>query len=162
MNLLLVRHAYLPDVTLGWLYADALRLATLEEPWHADPDGPGGQKRDVNQAESCVPDGVYTLHPHSGTKFTNVWCLVNPALGVYREPGDIPTGQTWGRAAVLIHRGNTTADILGCIVVGLRHGRLDGKDAVLESHVALDQLRVALEPGTHQLEIRSTHGTEET
>lgn len=161
MNLTLVRHAYLPDVTLGRLYAGDLVLATLEEPWIPDPDGPGGQRREGTLRESCVPDGEYILHPHTGTKFRNVWCLENPALGVYRFPDDIPPGQRWGRSAILIHSGNTVDDILGCILVGRRHGRLDGKDAVLDSRAALEELRAVLGPGRHHLTIRPIAGTSE-
>lgn len=158
MNLILTRHRYSADVTLGKLFADGLELCTLEEPWAADPDGPGGQKRTATQAESCVPDGAYALYQHTGQKFRGVWVLVNPALGVYRYPFDIPMGQNWGRSAVLIHSGNTTDDILGCILVGLVHGKLKGMDAVLDSRVALDQLRKKLGTERHTLEIRPAEG----
>lgn len=161
MKLLLVRHAYGSDATLGRLHFGEHSLFTLEEPWSHDPDGPGGQKREPGKAESCVPDGEYLLHPHTGTTFKNVWCLVNVTLGVYRNAGDIPAGQKWGRSSILIHAGNTTDDILGCVVVGLRFARMGGKPAVLESRAALDQLRTALGAGQHNLEIRPTLGTKE-
>jgi len=158
MNLILTRHLYTPDVTLGKLFADGLELCTLEEPWAADPDGPGGQRRQKSRRESCVPDGEYILFPHTGQKFRKVWVLVNPGLGVYRYDFDIPMGQKWGRSAVLIHSGNTTDDILGCILVGLTHGKLGDMDAVLNSRVALDQLRTKLGTGQHKLEIRPSEG----
>lgn len=161
MNLTLVRHSYTRECTLGFLYANPLRLATLEEPWVPDPDGPGGQRRENELHESCVPDGIYTLRPHNSEHFTNVWALVNPVLGVYYQPGEIPKGQRWGRSAILIHSGNTTADIIGCVLVGLRHGRINGETAVLESRDALAQLRTVLGAGLHTLTIRPTAGTQE-
>lgn len=163
MNITLIRHAYLAEATLGTLIAGELRLATLEENWHADPDGPGGQRREGALVEACVPDGTYDLLPHDGTKFKNVWCLVNPTLGVYRSPGDIPAGQKWGRSAVLIHSGNSTADIEGCCLVGRRHGFEANKPWIYESRAALDALRLALGTGQpHSLHIRPTLGTSET
>lgn len=162
MNVLIVRHAYLPNVTLGRLYTDGFACATLEEPWIANQKGPGGQRRDAKAGmrESCVPDGVYHLKPHNGTLFKNVYRLSSHDLGVYDVPQELPSRE-WGRASVLIHSGNTTADILGCILVGSRHGQLDGEFAVLESRAALDRLRTILGADRHNLEIRPSRGTEE-
>lgn len=158
MNLTLVRFSYGNDATLGFLYAGHLKLATLEEPWGRDPDGPGGQRREAGKRESCVPDGIYTLRPHTSQRYPDgVWALVNPILGVYYQPGEIPSGQRWGRSAILIHSGNTTADIEGCILVGMRH---EGA-SVLESRNALAQLRGLLGKEAHQLHIRPTAGTQE-
>lgn len=159
MNVLLVRYAYLPTVTLGLLYVANRMFATLEEPWVADPAGPGGQRRELGKQESCAPDGIYILEPHNGPKFQDVWALVNPALGVYH--GSIPTGSLYGRSDILIHNGNTTDDTEGCILIGLTHGRLNGKDAVLGSQTALESLRSILGRGTHQLTIRPIAGTAE-
>jgi hypothetical protein len=160
VNLTLIRHAYMREATLGFLLVGDQRFATLEESWKADPDGPGGQRREGVLVESCVPDGIYSLEPHDGTKFRDVWVMVNPRLGVYRSPAGIPAGQKWGRSAVLIHSGNSTADIEGCCVVGKRHGIEQNKPWVYESRAALDQLRDLLVRGTvHTLTIRPTAGT---
>jgi hypothetical protein len=159
MNLTLTRHAYLPDVTLGKLRAGELELATLEEPWVANPHGPGGA-RHIDGRESCVPDGKYDLVAHSGAKFKNVWCLVNHVLGVFHWPDEIMPIAKWGRACVLIHTGNTTDDIIGCILIGMMHSVLDGKPAVLRSGDAMTLLRAALVAGgPHTLTIRPTPGT---
>lgn len=161
VNLTLVRHSYGRDATLGFLYANPLRLATLEEPWTPDPDGPGGQRRERGLRESCVPDGIYTLKPHNTERFPNVWALVNPTLGVWYQPNEIPPDQPWGRSTILIHAGNTTLDILGCLLVGMRHGSLGSTPAVLDSRKALDQLREVLGTAPHTLTIRPTGGTQE-
>jgi hypothetical protein len=161
MNLTITRHAYLPDATLGWLTAGDLRLASLEETWRPDPDGPGGQRRDKTLAESCVPDGRYALVAHDSTKFPNVYALVAPTLGVYRWPGDIPISQQWGRSAILIHAGNDTQAIMGCIAIGMRHEIRNGRQWISESQLALGKLRAALGREPHTLTIRPIAGTAE-
>lgn len=163
MNLTLVRHAYLPDVTLGrWFVANRVYCG-LGEPWRADPDGPGGQRREFNLHESCIPDGVYTMRPHTSAKYPGeryVWCLINEALGVY-APGTRPAGQSWGRDAILVHAGTTTANIEGCELVGQRFGIYEGKQAVFDTQVALSEMRTILRRDTHILTIRPTQGTAE-
>jgi len=160
MQVTLVRHAYLPMATLGWLTAGELRIATLEEAWREDPDGPGGQRREGALVESCVPDGRYQLVPHDGAKQKNVWALVNTKLGVYA--GNAPAGQQWGRGAILIHAGNSTDNIEGCIAVGTRHGFEGGRPWVYESQKALEPLRALLGRQEHEILIRPTTGTIET
>lgn len=159
MQLTLVRHAYLPSVTLGKLTCGSLVLATLEEPWIPNPFGPGGQRRDGIHHESCVQDGTYDLQPHNTTKHPNVWALQNTTLGVWHNAP--PPGLPYGRSAILIHSGNTTLDIEGCILVGLRHGRIENTDAVLESRAALAQLQARLGTSAHSLLIRPIAGTAE-
>ncbi len=101
MNVLIIRHAYLPDATLGTLFVGSLCLATLEEPWIRNPFGPGGQRRDGIKHESCVPDGTYQLQPHNTPKHPECWALHNPALGVWHQapPPGTPARSTcaWRR-----------------------------------------------------------------
>jgi len=154
-----VRHAYLPGVTLGKLYCGSLTLATLEEPWIANPFGPGGQARQGLRRESCIPDGTYELQRHDTLKHPDVWAFYNPTLGVFHN--SVPPGLPFGRSAILIHTGNTTRDIEGCVLVGLRHGHIDNTDAVLESRMALEQLRARLGTQNHSIVIRPIAGTSE-
>lgn len=148
----LSRFAYLADCTLGWLEFGNLRLATLERPWIVNPKGQGGMPR-----LSCVPDGQYRLMPHSSEKFPETFCLANELLGVY--PAALPAGQAWGRTAVLIHSGNTAADVVGCVIVGTKHSFWDATHCILESRVALDRLRTCLGRTNHTLQIMPTPGT---
>jgi hypothetical protein len=162
VKLALIRYAYLASATLGFLYVpgiDVPHFATIEEPWHPNPAGPGGSRLDVERIASCVPDGEYRLVPHSSPKHPDVWALLNPALGVYHMPGEIPPGQKWGRSAVLIHVANTTKDIEGCIGVGLRVDTVS--PGVFESSAAIADLRRVLARDEHQLTIRPTRGTTE-
>lgn len=161
MKLELIRFGYLDTCTLGYLHIGPLVLATIEDAWRPDPDGPGGQRREVGKAESCVPDGTYILAPHSGAKWQNVWALVNKALGVYQHAADIPAGQLYGRSEILLHSGNSVGDVLGCIAVGMRHGILNGQHWVYESREALEHLRTILNSAieTHSVFIRPTAGT---
>lgn len=151
-SLTLTRFAYLPDCVLGVLRVDDLRLATVERPWIANPKGPGGTRR-----VSCISDGLYTVRPHNSDKFPQTYALVNNALGVYYQPGEIPAGQAWGRSAILIHKGNSAENVVGCIAIGMSH---DGH-TVLRSSIAMDALRSALGSKSAILQIRPTAGTSE-
>jgi hypothetical protein len=46
-----------------------------------------------------------------------------------------------GRTEILFHAGNLISDSLGCILMGMSHGYLAGKEAVLSSRVALNTMR---------------------
>ena len=144
MDIVLTRTLLTPEYTLGFLFVDDLKLATLELPWLPNPNGPGGMPR-----KSCVPMGTYTVRPYSSPKFENVYQLTAPDVGVYAMPGDIPKGQEWGRSAILIHVGNSTADILGCVAVGLKHV----SDRVISSRAAMEELRAKLGKDAHELSI---------
>lgn len=159
----LIRFAYLPDVTLSWLYFGGLKLAVLEEGWSADPDGPGGQRREGKLVESCIPDGVYDLVTVDTPKHPDgVFCFSNPALGVWL-PGKRPAGLTYGRDAVELHVGNSVDDIEGCGVAGMRHAMDTAKPRhiVLDSRTALAALRETLGREAHTIRIRPTAGTNE-
>lgn len=152
MTVTLVRFAYLPDCTLGHLRVADLELATVERPWLANAAGPGGRPR-----LSCIPDGLYNVRPHESDRFPGTYALINEVLGVYHQPGDFPAGQEWGRSAILIHKGNTAQDVIGCIAIGMSHVGL----GVGRSAMALDRLRAVLGRNPAILQIRPTAGTSE-
>lgn len=148
MNGELERFAYIEEYTLGWMTWDGLRLATIERPWIKNPKGKGGM-----HAESCVPEGVYQVRPHTSAKFPGTYVLVNPYLGVWE--GAAPGGQTWGRSGILLHPGNTAKDVIGCIAVGEEHTG-HGVGVILHSQAAMDHLRTALGRSlVHELTISS-------
>lgn len=151
MDIVLTRFAYTPERTLGQIVVGSLTLATIERPWIPNPAGPGGMPR-----ESCVPEGTYAVRPHDGGAFQRVWALVNPELGVWYQPGQIPKGQRWGRSAILIHAGNLVRDVVGCIAVGRQHGAIKGEPAVILSQLAIGDMRRVLGRDAHTLVIRST------
>lgn len=114
MNIVLERHSYGPQATEGVLHLSDHRLATIERPWIAAAN-PGGKP-----FASCVPDGEYILEPFKRGNGKESWMLFNDALGVFRYKPDM--SEEGGRFAVLIHVGNWTTDVVGCIAPGTRHG----------------------------------------
>jgi hypothetical protein len=97
--------------TLGTIsHMGKLICYTLERPW-----------RNNERGVSSIPTGSYTVVPHSGPRFKNVWRLEN-----------VP-----GREAILIHAGNSIADTQGCILVGLQ----PSPNGVSQSQAALTMLR---------------------
>lgn len=102
--------------TMGRLYIDDITLHTVEQEWR--PTAPGGEPNN-----SCVPAGRYDLIPHTRPNGDKVFALVNPGLGVYYQADDRPNGV--GRFLILIHAGNYSTDIVGCIAPGLgRSGKM--------------------------------------
>lgn len=159
MHLTLVRWAYGPAFTLGTLYGDGVRLATLERPWVPDPDSPllAGESK-----ISCVPDGEYILRPHISEKYPtdrHAYSLENEDLGVYYTR-PIPAGQKYGRTAILIHNANYVRELLGCIAVGLHHN-YTVEPTAQDSLAAMRVLRAALGRAQHKLFIRPVEGTRE-
>jgi hypothetical protein len=103
--------------------------------------------------QSCVPVGTYTLQPHQSVNFPNTYALVNPSLGVWYQPHQIPAGQKWGRSAILIHVANRVRDLVGCIGIGKEHGAIQGEPAVLRSTLAMRELDLILNRHMHTIEI---------
>jgi hypothetical protein len=110
MNLTLQRLVSV-GCTSGRLSGDAVLLHTLELPWVPEDGFPGGLPD-----KSCVPAGVYDLVLHDTPKHPRSFALVNPDLGVIHEPDPaFPNA----RVGCLIHIANVTAELEGCIGVGL-------------------------------------------
>ena len=86
----------------------------MERPWIPDPAGGLGGTADI----SCVPCGTYQLVLHDTVDHPKTFALVNPELGVYHEPRDIPP-MVIGRSTCLIHAFNWVWQSLGCTGVGM-------------------------------------------
>lgn len=86
---------------------------SLERPWK-------GNKADV----SCIPAGDYVCKLTSSVKFGKAY-----------EICDVP-----GRSKILIHKGNTTADTSGCVLIGEQFGMKDGKPLIFQSMQGYSEL----------------------
>jgi hypothetical protein len=142
MNLTLERFAYLSDCTRGVLHVGNDTFQTIERPWVKNPDGKGGLP-----FESCVPDGTYRLRPFTRPSGKKAFILSNPDNGVFEQKEDMEGPA--GRYLILIHPGNTTADVVGCIAPGLT----GGDRSVGSSRNAMLKLHELLNGGEHQLRI---------
>ena len=126
---ILTRWAFFNDCTLGRLEFEGFKCWTVERPWLDNA---------VNV--SCVPDGVYTMERHDSPKFgPDVWELQN-----------VPE-----RSYILIHAGNTSKDVTGCIALG--EGLRVGGDGVTSSRKALSEFE-KLTNGIESLEIKIGSG----
>lgn len=92
------------------LEGEGLILYSLEQPW-----------RDNEVNVSCIPEGEYLCTWHNSPSFGEVY-LVN---------------QVPNRSYILFHSGNIVDHTRGCILLGLRKGRLYNKPAVLSSRAAI-------------------------
>jgi hypothetical protein len=143
MIITLERFAYLNDCTRGVLHVGNDSFQTIEQEWHKNPAGPGGLP-----FESCIPDGTYQLRHYMRPSGKKAFILSNSDCGVYEADSE-RVDSSWGRYAILIHPGNTTADVVGCIAPGLT-----GTDrAVGSSRNAMLKLLELLNGSTHELRI---------
>lgn len=103
--------------TIGQLKVGDHVFYTCEPPW-----------RDNRQNISCIPNGEYRCN-----------YLASSASGKFRRCYhvlDVP-----GRAGVLMHVGNFSAQTKGCLLPGLNYATKQvGAEMVLSSRVALDRL----------------------
>lgn len=111
----LKRFAYLEEYTRGVLQIGNSTFQTVERPWVPFPKGPGGLP-----FESCIPDGDYHLRAFTRPSGQKAYILSNPILGVYESAEELVDGK--GRYLILIHPGNTAADVVGCIAPALHAG----------------------------------------
>lgn len=119
-KLVLVRLKEFADRFLGVLFVfDGLeergKFSVLELPW-----------RDNAREISCIPDGTYVVSPRHNAKFGD-HLIVHKVLN---------------RDFILFHSGNLPEHTHGCILVGLRHGDIDGDGIpdVLSSRTAMGLL----------------------
>ena len=131
----LERFAYTPTETQGRLWGPNGEVFwTIERPWIPGPYQ-GGMP-----FESCIPDGTYELVPHTRPNGDEVVALINPDLGVWYQKEDRP--DVWGRFLVLIHAGNYSHDVVGCVAPGLSRTIHDNRVMVTSSRAAMGQLNV--------------------
>jgi hypothetical protein len=138
MQLTLVRIAQSEKGTFGVLRDGAIPFAvTCEEPW-----------RDNAPTISCIPVGRYT-------------CLrvVSPHFGDVFEVMNVP-----GRTHVLLHKGNTTDDTHGCILVAEEFAGTNAAPMIASSKRGYDELMAKLAGhDTFDLEIHdATQGRTQT
>jgi len=115
----------LGTLTVGDGAADALTVHTIEPPW-----------RDNARGVSCIPAGAYLCRWRRSPRYGHTYHVTA-----------VP-----GRSYILIHSGNLAGDVAqglrahskGCILPGLRRGRLLGQRAVLASKAALRALHERL------------------
>lgn len=119
--------------TQGTMTVGDKTLATLERPWIASINGPGGQA-----GISCVPAGQYALLLHDSELHPKTFALSNPDLGVIHFPN---AAYPYARTAVLIHVANYVQELQGCVGVGLEAG-----DCTIASSRAAMQLFQSLVP----------------
>ena len=146
MNLLLQRDPSTDEHTYGVLRVDDWTLQTIERPW-IPADHLGG-----TNGISCVPCGTYQLVLHDTAAHPQTWALVNPDLGVWHDPIEVPP--SGGRSDVLIHPANMASQLLGCIAPGTDRKTLNGVAMVMQSRLAFSRIKAVLawQPG-HTLEI---------
>lgn len=135
MDITLLRTRTDEQGTFGVLLVDDVTLRTVELPW-----------RENRTNVSCIPAGEYQC------------CVVqSPRFGRVYHVRNVP-----GRTHVLVHSGNLAGDTAlgwrthshGCILPGLRSGRLGDQQAVLCSRAALTRFMAALGGQPFTLNIR--------
>lgn len=120
--------------TQGFLSFGNNIIHTIEQEWRRDPNRRGGESNN-----SCVPDGEYRLIPHTRPNGDKVYALINETLRVFHVPADIPADG--GRFLILIHIGNWSSDVTGCIAPGLGKSISLKGPMVTNSRSALQMLR---------------------
>ena len=106
----LIRYEHADTHTRGLLSIGGQALHTIEPPW-----------KDNQIGESCIPTGKYECHMRKSPKYGFKYWLQD----------------TDPRTFVLIHGGNLARHTMGCILPGMRKGKLSGQAAVLNSRRAV-------------------------
>ena len=118
------RFAYTPFGTFGELTVSGWRCFTLEPMWKSNTTN-----------ISCIPVGAYILQLGVFRRNTETESDDYPAYNLL----DVP-----GRSNVLIHKGNTSEDTHGCILVGAWLGYIKKRWAITESKVTYDRFMHAM------------------
>lgn len=127
MNVKIKRNSHLKEATLGTLTIEGVKtdpIYTLENPKRA------------TDKDSRIPAGVYKCKPYSGTKYRDVYIVL-----------DVPN-----RSAILLHWGNFERDTEGCVLLGNKF-TLKPEHAVLESKRCFERFRSLIGKNEFTLEI---------
>lgn len=135
MKAMLIRTQYASDYTQGVLLVfDSkqnllFQCCTLELPW----------RNNLRQV-SCIPEGTYQVVRRTSPKFKDHYHLL----------------QVPGREFILIHPGNYTSQIMGCILPGREFKRLnaDSIPDIVQSQATLTSLLKLMGDG---FELQITH-----
>lgn len=106
MELLLKRIAKRNTYTIGYLYADDVKVCdTIEDKDRGLTDNMSVEqiKQKKVYGETAIPTGTYTVTYTYSTRFKKYMPLINNVKGF---------------DGIRIHSGNTAKDTLGCIIVG--------------------------------------------
>lgn len=126
LKLKLKRIANTNDGTFGVLLDKGVPFClTLERPW-----------LDNRVGESCIPGGTYICKRINSPKF-----------GITFEVTNVP-----GRSHILFHKGNIMDDSHGCIIVGEQFEYINGRNGVLASGKAFNELMSRLK-GYNEFEL---------
>lgn len=128
MNLTLTRDLDDGKCTLGTMSIFDFHMQTLERPWI--PGAEGGMP-----GRSCIPSGKYQLVLHDTEAHPRSFAMVNEALGVYHY--NVPKGKQ-GRTACLIHIANRSAELRGCVALGMKRGLSGTERTIQQSKIAID------------------------
>ena len=114
VNLLIIREEFTDNSTIGNLYLNGEWLCdTLELPY-----------RDNQRSISCIPDGDYKVRLRTARESAT------------RDYVHLLVEEVKDRSYILFHRGNSSKDTRGCVLVGI--GRQ--QDFVKNSVLAMDLL----------------------
>ena len=127
----LIRDDWSHTETMGVLTFGDKTLQTIELPWIST--APGGEPR-----KSCIPAGRYELKSHARPNGEVVVALVSPGHAVYYLDEDRPNNV--GRFLILIHVGNWTKDIVGCIAPGKNRAQSDKGPMVTSSRDSMKKI----------------------
>lgn len=112
---------------------DARSYFGIEQPW-----------RDNLPGHSCIPEGVYELHPYRSPMHGDTYCFYNPDLKIMGAEPLTPEQQAAGyRNVCEIHSANFSEQLRGCLALGLQnHPMYDPITGVVE--MAVEESKSAL------------------
>lgn len=130
----LIRTDSSDEGTFGVLIYPDGYMYTGELPWR-------GNKSNI----SCIPEGRYAVRVRTSPKYGRVYHVTG-----------VP-----GRSYILLHQGNFCGNrdlsyrtnVAGCILLGLKRGRLYGQQAVCSSRIARTRLETRMNFEPFELEV---------